>query len=918
MIEVAKRNLFKNPITMRFTDQSLQELYSRDEYNSQFTIFYSLLLFAGSSGLLSFTIVNLMNKVLDFNLFQLLIIVIPVFILLIISLLTMYFKSKSRVVNMSASIVLNLSLFCIAEHFKYLLSKYWITKLPIFYCDFVHIALRGGLLILVDSTFLNHLFCYLLYVPLYFSVFTTHYTNPENQEVLYMLLLSGLSLGSIGVERGKKEGYYRDLVKKHEKRKILDMMNNVKSGYVVYDIINNKLEYNKSFEKRLFSRMLNHINIENEILQERNLRSLAEQQRLEASAKNKGWFERIILKIKNKFNKNTEDKSEGKQEVKVDIDESSSGLAIQQLSLKLVLNSLFYGSERVNSYDFEGEFKKEIIKLNEDKSDGKSKQGFYRGRTKILKNSENASENGVNLKEDATNSSPLYNEDQLMRLLSVLVRYPDSTIDFKYLATKKLSDTGKQFSNISILVRYDCNTGVIEFLVNDISSVNGPQSEGLINKTSAAFTSNNQSNGMQYKEMKEALESMNYNSRLVSKQVLDLIESESSSNISTVRNLTSLFQLYLNDLSITNSLINNKQERSHWENISIDNFIGNLSDVIETKAIVDKKKVKVKSQIASSVPDKFVFDHKKLQMLILYCVNAGLSNSAQSNVTINVGLKNNRKKAFEIVIADDCCEVKDELIKKINSYNYEELMGEAEFRDISSRWSLNSMMCCFLKIKFLIEGIEAGVTLEKLSPEGIRTTLTLNLISSEEDSVQSNLIPSPSISDYIITESNKETGRLVPIKKNLDKVTHSIKSPNQEKIELSNEPGQYFIIADSNSESRATTIKRVKEHTAKNSMYVSYLEASDGVEVLTQLLYAFENDLFIQAIIFDDNMMFVSGPVLAELLRILKKRAVIPDDIKLFMTTELDYLNSSMTNEVELLSKLLDYVSLSKMTKSLL
>lgn len=947
MIELAKVKLFSNPFTLRFNDLGIQNQYSKDQYDFRFMIAFSLLLFLASAGLLSFTIINLMNKELEFSLLQLLIILIPTFLLLITCLECMYYKNTKWAVNLNVCIICNLSLYCIAEHFKFLLWKYWLTKIPVFYVDLLHILIRTALTGLLDSRFINQICCFVFFVPFYFCVFINEYSNPENEEAIFIILLTVISFISLVIDRKKKQDFYKKLVHYNEKRKNLDVMNNVQSGYIIYDIENQKLDYNKVYEKRLAAKLLNNFNFKEEVLKELKIQS----QEIEPQIKNsesQSCMSRLKLKIRivlDKLKKHPKDNSEEQSHVKINDEENEvrhirKDTRPNQISLRIVLNSLFHNCERVNAHDFDGEFKKTLIKISDEQNpEGGNKIQFFKTlKTSLFKKKNEAPEKKVpdqssfNSKEiidgqagNCLNESKvdnLYSEEQLFRLLSIIVKYPDTASEFKYLASKRIRIQDKDILNAAILVRYDKNTSVIEFLINEHPGET-PQTDYQSNAHNKSVAQVSGERHSLQKDRKDLFETLTYNSKLVIKQLYESLENQKNINYS--RSLVSLFQIYLNDFSTTSNMIHKKVEKLTNECISIDSFIGHLSELIETKALLEKRQIKIKTQIASSVPDKIMTDHKKLQMLIFYCVNASICEASQGSVLIGITLKSNRKKAYEVVIIDDCCTISEDLMKSINLNSFDELYGVdgGEQKETQSRriCSLNSVFCNYLKVKHLAEIFNAGLFLERISTGGIKTTITLSLISSDEDLSHSKLLESPSISDYLNTETNKESCNRLSFKKSSDNFASinfnlNIDQENKEKTPIP-EGTHLFIIADQNLEIRSDIIRKVSARLSKENISISCLEAYDGAEVLNKLLYAFENNLYVEAIIFDESMSFISGPVLAELLKILKKRAVIPDEIKLFMTADHDYSSSAFTNEIEILSKNLDSLNLGRMTEIL-
>lgn len=84
----------------------------------------------------------------------------------------------------------------------------------------------------------------------------------------------------------------------------------------------------------------------------------------------------------------------------------------------------------------------------------------------------------------------------------------------------------------------------------------------------------------------------------------------------------------------------------------------------------------------------------------------------------------------------------------------------------------------------------------------------------------------------------------------------------------------------------------------KNATKINIIECNDGISCLNEVYNSFLNGMIINAIITDQNMDFVNGDLLAEIIKkLIKERKIYP--IKLYLITSMDGNNNNLVNSDE-------------------
>ena len=261
------KKIFSNYLTFSFKDKDLQKKYLTEKYSFLAFFLIIVILFFFSIVLMSISISFMYSKkIITISLFQIIIISICALLLLISWLFLMYFKTNSIFINIYNSCMVSFITFYIFENLKFLayeIYKYDNKICPlvvsennsntlctevtqnsslsnasgIFYIDLAHAAFRIIITSLINNFFLSNLLLTVIFIPLYIIFFRTYYLNPHNEEVLFIILLVIIVILSLILDAGNRKLYHRGVVEKHDLRKRLNIMENVKSGYIYIDTL---------------------------------------------------------------------------------------------------------------------------------------------------------------------------------------------------------------------------------------------------------------------------------------------------------------------------------------------------------------------------------------------------------------------------------------------------------------------------------------------------------------------------------------------------------------------------------------------------------------------------------------------------------------------------------------------------------
>lgn len=125
-----------------------------------------------------------------------------------------------------------------------------------------------------------------------------------------------------------------------------------------------------------------------------------------------------------------------------------------------------------------------------------------------------------------------------------------------------------------------------------------------------------------------------------------------------------------------------------------------------------------------------------------------------------------------------------------------------------------------------------------------------------------------------------------------------------------------IIFADNDVSLRSTFRKHIETLAKQNNLKFDIIECKDGADLLHCLYNHYLENKPVDALLFDENMDFISGTVLVEILSILFKRSVLPD-ITVMMTTDYE-ITPSQYKFLHHITKPVDYNSIKKNMQNLL
>jgi hypothetical protein len=125
------------------------------------------------------------------------------------------------------------------------------------------------------------------------------------------------------------------------------------------------------------------------------------------------------------------------------------------------------------------------------------------------------------------------------------------------------------------------------------------------------------------------------------------------------------------------------------------------------------------------------------------------------------------------------------------------------------------------------------------------------------------------------------------------------------------------VVADTDIRNRTLISKLLFELFMKKGESIQIIEARDGAEILQILFLAYESDKYIDALVFDEEMNFISGEFLGEMSFLMKKRSIIPENMCMFMSAHFEILKEEFKG-VSLIQKPVEFSSIKTIYDSII
>lgn len=344
---------FTDSFTLLYNDNELQKRYYIEKYSFRHFFFISILFFIMNIVILSLFLHMMLNsKTLEYNIEIILYPAIVSVFILGTWLNLLYFKTKNFIFNIIMSNIYSMCIWITFEGIKIICGKYYNMDSYIYILDSVHFLFRVFWILMFENCFLFNLICLMVHTILYFVFFLKHYENPKNHEVVYLVFFYFLTFASNTLERNTKSYFFGLKNKLLQTQKNMDLMDNVKSGYLVININKGVVESNKSFKKVFLPNLL-----KNFVYKEEELYDEQETDTSKYEDENYDPFEKDLLKID------------------------------KEINIKTALNMVFNINKSVNSHDFDGNLYKEVNKLkqiNEVKEDIINSKFYKQFRQSVL------------------------------------------------------------------------------------------------------------------------------------------------------------------------------------------------------------------------------------------------------------------------------------------------------------------------------------------------------------------------------------------------------------------------------------------------------------------------------------------------------------------------------------------------------
>ena len=334
MLSTSKKK-YTDLFTLIYADSETQNKYMVEKYNFRVLVVYSVLIFIIYIIVLGLYLhLMLATKDIEYSIYILIGVAIPAAIMLICWIILMFKRTSNKYYNIIYSIVYNLSIYIIFENMKMISAKYWNDEKNILILDGIQFIFRIVFILIFEDCFIINLGCFIVFIIFYFVVYKREYEGSDNDEVYYILYNALVIFVCNSIERSRKSEFIQVKNKILQTKKNMDLMDNVKSGYLVISITDDSVTSNKAFKKVFFPNLIRQFETEGVKIWNDD----DDEERPLIDNEYEHYYSTYKLK----------------KEIKRD----------KELTMKAALNCIFTSSNKVNSYDFNGELYKEIQKLN--------------------------------------------------------------------------------------------------------------------------------------------------------------------------------------------------------------------------------------------------------------------------------------------------------------------------------------------------------------------------------------------------------------------------------------------------------------------------------------------------------------------------------------------------------------------------
>jgi hypothetical protein len=875
------------------------------------------------------------------------------FINLIFMLLLAFWQTKFWLFNMICSIYMNFTHYIIFESIKVLSFIENQNIVGAFIITIIEFVTKGFWLFFVDDNFIYNICCYLAFLPVYIAGTVNLYEKQPNDTGFFLITFSFLNLGIYFIERIFKINFFGNATFEREIERNANLIDNMKSGFVMFNLDDSKVTCNKIMKNKYIPKLLQGTNTSDLA----HLDIFKKDEVEEYDEKEKQFYgndkEKELLKEQEKNNQLLEDEV------------LQNKLIENQKQCNIVKNILFSRLDRVNAHDFDGELKKSSDEINQKINaftTKSTKYNFYNQKNRVKLNEDNdvsafGGQSEIPLIKE-TGFNLLFDND-FENMIAIFLHYKDSIGEFKYMGTKKIKQAEHEDAfSCQVFVRYHEHGRNLEFVICEASAKSNNRitsdvlAKGLINRTidTNNFISNNKQKEMgvtlttgfadirnNAKQLPTAfLNKTNTTIKhplkeisLKMQEILELLENPEE-NQDDIRelvyycdNLSGLSTFALDELKYI-SKVGKKKINIDKEKIDLPQLLENIIDLSKAKLKFKSKFLKIVYDIGQNVDDVCISDSKKLSHVLLNLISNSINASSEGTIHIHVDCKSRRRDIIHFSVTDEGVAMKKDQINFFNKTLIEEfekisglvickLLVEALGRDLKLETNSNSL------------GTKASFYLKVFDEDNINEDpqMTTDLsednesvdMNSNMDGTEKPLINNSQIKKHVGFKENMNNDfkfggniELQKINSNKQNFADIPKSFKRFSVALNSEIVDNYdlriIYADDDPALREIFRRHVDTLAAQSNMKFDLIEFKDGADLLYALYTNFENNRYVDALLFDENMTFITGAVLVEIINILMKRSVIPQ-LGVFMAT--DYEMSTSFKFLKHLPKPIDY-----------
>ena len=929
--------IFRDWFTLYFHDSKIESQYKKEKY-----IFWRMMLTLVCLFLIFLVVLSLSlwmmynDKTKNVEIKDLIFNAVMALASLIFMLLLAFWKTKYWVFNMFCSLFMNFTQYIAFESIKIVSFVENQNKVGAFAITIVEFVIKGIWLFFVDDNFVYNLTSYVCFLPLYIAVFQKKYEKQENEIGFFIIIFTFLSIGIYFIERIFKINYFGLATQQLEIQRNRNLIDNMKSGFVMFNLDNSKVSYNKIMKTKFIPKLLQGTVLESNVLKKDDAKDKKEE----------------ISQINVKDNVKETEKKPMIDDIK-DSKWSSSALSDEELreneiQCNLVKNVLFSRLERVNAHDFEGDLKKasdEInMKINANNTRTNKYQFFAKKNESVDRSMFSKSESPL-VKDKA--GYPLLKDYDFEKMIAIFLTNEEDLEVFKYMGTKRVKQEQDEEFTCQIFVRYHNHGRNLEFVVCESTSKAQITSDALakgllnnfnnsigggfnniainnmtkINNTTIAKPKDNKISQQFLAKANSSIKHPLKEIQAKMKEAIELMENpdESIEDIKEIlyytENLAGLANYALEDLKYNKI---KKKITLEKDKVDLPNLLENVMNLSKAKLKFASKEINLSYDIDKNVDDIIITDSKKLTHVLLNLIQNSISSSNKGSIHVLVEAKSKRKDMLCFTVFDQgqpMSKDKMDYYNRTNLDDFDKITGivickqiiETMGRDL--RYEPNGNV-----------GTKASFFIKIHDEEALNEDpqMTTDLSEEEDDVVETDL---PKATDMMMYK--QALPQLTQISAGLP----TMQGPNVTTIGKSNsQPHKKFsialgheivdtcdlriIFADDDPNLRGLFRKHIENLAVLNNLKFELIECKDGADLLYSLYTYYEANKFVDALLFDENMNFITGAVLVEIVSILFKRSVIPD-IPVFMSTEHE-MNNTQYKFLKHLQKPVDYNQIKK------